>query len=87
MPRMSAGSTRLAEITPDRLQTFLAVARLESFTLAAREVYLSQSAVSRQIGALEKALGVGLFERRGKTARLTAAGRGLLPNSGGSSET
>jgi DNA-binding transcriptional LysR family regulator len=71
--------TRLAEITPDRIHTFLAVARAESFTSAARDVYLSQPAVSRQIAALEKALGVRLFERLGKTAHLTAAGRGLLP--------
>jgi DNA-binding transcriptional LysR family regulator len=72
-------STRLAEITPDRLHTFLAVARLESFTAAAREVYLSQPAVSRQIAALEKALGVRLFERLGKSAHMTAAGRAVLP--------
>jgi DNA-binding transcriptional LysR family regulator len=72
-------SARLAEITPDRLQTFVAVARHESFTLAAREVHLSQPAVSRQIAALEKALDVRLFDRLGKTAHLTAVGRGLLP--------
>jgi DNA-binding transcriptional LysR family regulator len=76
---MNALSNRLAEITPDRLHTFLAVARLESFTSAARDVYLSQPAVSRQIAALEKALGVSLFDRLGKRALLTAVGRGLLP--------
>ena len=75
-PATSAG---LAELTPDRLQTFLAVARHENFTAAAREVHLSQSAVSRQIAALEKALGIQLFERFGKTAHLTSAGRGLVP--------
>jgi DNA-binding transcriptional LysR family regulator len=75
----STMGARLAELTPDRLQTFLAVASHENFTAAAREVHLSQPAVSRQIAALEKALGVRLFERFGKTAHLTSAGRGLLP--------
>ena len=66
-------------ITPDRLRTVLAVARRESFTTAAAEVHLSQPAVSRQIAALEKTLGVKLFDRLGKAAHLTDAGRALLP--------
>ena len=69
----------MSELTPDRLNTFLAVARHENFTAAAREVHLSQSAVSRQIAVLEKALGVQLFERFGKTAHLTTAGRAFVP--------
>lgn len=71
--------TKHPEITPDRLRTFLAVARHENFTLAAGEVHLSQPAVSRQIAALEGTLGVRLFERLGKAAHLTDVGRALLP--------
>jgi DNA-binding transcriptional LysR family regulator len=66
-------------VTPDRLRTFLAVARHQSFTSAAAEVHLSQSAVSRQVAALEKSLAVDLFDRFGKAAHLTDAGRALLP--------
>lgn len=62
----------------DQLETFLAVARSESFTKAAPLVYLSQSAVSRQIQELERSLGVPLFERLGKQVSLTDAGRMLL---------
>jgi DNA-binding transcriptional LysR family regulator len=66
-------------VTPDRLRTVLAVARHENFTTAGAEVHLSQPAVSRQIAALEKSLGVRLFDRLGKAAHLTDAGRALLP--------
>jgi DNA-binding transcriptional LysR family regulator len=66
-------------ITPDRLRTVLAVARHESFTTAAAEVHLSQPAVSRQVAAVENTLGVKLFDRLGKAAHLTDAGRALLP--------
>jgi DNA-binding transcriptional LysR family regulator len=60
------------------LETFLAVARTESFTRAGAIVHLSQSAVSRQIQELEKALAVQLFERFGGRVLLTTAGRLLL---------
>lgn len=45
------------------LQAFEAVARLGSFTAAARELALTQSAVSRQVAALERQLGVMLLQR------------------------
>jgi DNA-binding transcriptional LysR family regulator len=61
-----------------QIETFLAVARTESFTKAAALVHLSQSAVSRQIQDLEKSLGVQLFERFGGRVFLTTAGRILL---------
>lgn len=56
------------------LQAFEASARQESFTKAAEELALTQSAVCRQIGALEEFLGVKLFARSKRGVRLTAAG-------------
>jgi LysR family transcriptional regulator, low CO2-responsive transcriptional regulator len=61
----------------EQLETFLAVARLKSFTKAAPQVHRTQSAVSRQIQELERSLGVPLFERLGKQVLLTDAGRML----------
>ncbi len=56
------------------LHSFEAVARRLSFTLAAQELFLTQSAVSRQIQSLEADLGVPLFERRHRALVLTEAG-------------
>ena len=47
----------------DRLRIFHAVVEAGSFTKAGRALDLSQSAISRQIGALEETLGVALFHR------------------------
>lgn len=58
----------------DLLQTFESAARLLSFTKAGEELFLSQSAVSRQIQQLEENLGVALFERRQRALALTEAG-------------
>jgi DNA-binding transcriptional LysR family regulator len=59
------------------LKTFLAVARRLSFHRAAVEVHAAQSTVSARIAALEDDLGVRLFERLGRTVRLTPAGERL----------
>jgi len=56
------------------LSAFEAAARTGSVTLAAKELNLTQSAVSRQIRALETQLGVDLFIRERQTIRLTLAG-------------
>lgn len=56
------------------LCAFEAAARLGSFTAAAAELSLTQSAVSRQIRALEGTLGAELFVRERQTVRLTLAG-------------
>ncbi|GGE01354.1 hypothetical protein GCM10011390_20280 [Aureimonas endophytica] len=56
------------------LSAFEASARTGSFTAAARELNLTQSAISRQIRALEEQLGVELFLRERQTVRLTPAG-------------
>jgi LysR family transcriptional regulator, glycine cleavage system transcriptional activator len=58
-------------------QGFEAAARNLSFTKAAEELFLTQSAVSRQIKALENHLGVALFERRPRSLILTDAGQAL----------
>ena len=58
----------------DLLRGFEAAARHLSFTRAAAELFLTQSAVSRQIQALEEFLGLPLFERRHKALALTLAG-------------
>ena len=57
------------------LRAFEAAARHLSFTRAAEELFVTQSAVSRQVQALEEFLGVKLFERRHKALSLTEAGQ------------
>jgi LysR family transcriptional regulator, glycine cleavage system transcriptional activator len=56
------------------LAAFEAAARHQSFTAAAAELSLTQSAVSRQIRSLESLLGADLFVRERQTVRLTVAG-------------
>ncbi len=60
-----------------RLKPFEAAARYESFTRAADELGLTQTAISRQIGQLEEELGVRLFERRNRAVFLTEEGKRL----------
>jgi DNA-binding transcriptional LysR family regulator len=62
----------------DLLVAFEAVARRGSITAAAAERFITQSAMSRQIQALETALGTPLFQRRHRALALTAAGQRLL---------
>ena len=57
----------------DFLRGFEAAGRRLSFTLAAQELFVTQSALSRQIKALEEALGLALFERRHRALSLTPA--------------
>ncbi|KGU82472.1 LysR family transcriptional regulator [Pseudomonas mediterranea] len=57
------------------LLAFEAAARHESYTRAAVELSLTQSAVSRQVQALEEQLGLTLFRREGRQVRLTDVGR------------
>ena len=59
----------------DLLVGFEAAARHLSFTKAGDELFLTQSAVSRQIKDLEEQLGVALFERRHRALSLTEAGQ------------
>lgn len=64
----------------DGIETFLAIAELGSFTRAAGRLHRSQPAISRRLGLLEDELGAPLFERLRGRARLTDAGRALLPH-------
>lgn len=62
----------------DLLRSFEAVARHRSFTLAAAELCVTQSAVSRQVRALEEELGQSLFRRLHRAIELTPAGQRLF---------
>ncbi len=57
-----------------QIKYFASVVEHGSFTQAADELYISQSAVSQQISALERELGVKLLERGNRSFTLTAAG-------------
>jgi len=59
------------------LRAFEVAARRLSFTDAARELHVSQAAISRHVRALEKDLGRDLFRRLHRAVELTAAGRQL----------
>ena len=64
--------------SPIALRSFEAAARHLSFTLAAEELFVTQSAVSHQVRALESDLGVKLFVRLTRELRLTPSGEALL---------
>lgn len=61
-----------------QLRAFSILARTGSFTAAARELHLTQSAVSHAIKALEEDVGCRLLDRTGKKATLTQSGEQLL---------
>jgi LysR family hydrogen peroxide-inducible transcriptional activator len=63
----------------DQLRYFVAVARAGTFTRAAEQEGVTQPSLSQQVRKLENSLGVPLFERRGRSVRLTQAGERLLP--------
>lgn len=62
------------------IRAFEAAARCGSFTAAAAETGLTQSAISQRIGHLEKRLGVSLFHRRARSIALTIEGEAWLPH-------
>ena len=64
---------------PSWLRTFEAAARNLSFTRAAEELHVTQSAVSQQIRLLEDRLGEALFHRLPQSLQLTEAGKAYLP--------
>jgi DNA-binding transcriptional LysR family regulator len=61
------------------VEVFAVAARAGSFTRAARELKVTQSAISRQVQQLELSLGTPLFIRSKRGLRLTADGEALLP--------
>ena len=64
------------------IRTFVAAAEASGFTEAAKQIGVTQAAVSQQIAALEKQLGVRLFERTHRAVQLTDAGQRLLQYAG-----
>lgn len=64
----------------DALRAFLAVADGGSFSRAAEQLHRSQPAISKRIAALERELGVALFDRVGRRVQATAAGQALAPH-------
>ena len=58
----------------EQLEFFLSVVNRKHFTGAAEDSFISQSSLSKQIGRLERELGVLLFERNSRNVRITAAG-------------
>lgn len=64
-------------MTLNQLKYFIAVARSLSFTEAARSLFMTQPALSRQIQAMENELGTQLFVRDRKTLKLTPGGSTL----------
>ncbi len=62
------------------IRAFEASARYGSFTAAAAQIGLTQSAISQRIGHLEKLLGTALFHRRARSITLTIEGEAWLPH-------
>ena len=62
-----------------RLEAFVRVATKLSFSKAAESLYLTQPTVTARIQAMERELGEPLFDRLGRTIRLTDAGQAFLP--------
>jgi DNA-binding transcriptional LysR family regulator len=74
---MNGRNKHMAQIS--ELKVFVVAVEELSFSRAAERLHLSQSAVSQNIQSLEREYGVELFERRGRSLRLTMAGQALLP--------
>jgi DNA-binding transcriptional LysR family regulator len=64
-----------------QLRTFAAVAQRRSFTRAAEDLHIAQQAVSQQVKALERSLGVTLLRRTPRRVELTAEGEVFLAES------
>ena len=68
----------MTELDWNQLKAFLATAEAGSLSAAARKLGLTQPTLSRQVAAIEKHMGVTLFERVGKAMALTSTGLDLL---------
>src|SRR5262245_24017623 len=73
----TAARRSLEPFSPARFETFYEVARLGSVAGAAVVLGRSQPAISHRLRALQDELGVELFEKAGRTLRLTEAGQRL----------
>lgn len=77
-PWPSADTVTGMDFSLQQLRGFVAVAEEQHFGRAAARLNMTQPPLTRQIQALERSLGVVLFERTGRGTRLTAAGQALL---------
>ncbi len=68
----------MRNVTLRQMRVFAAVARYRSFTRAARELHLTQPAISQQVKLLEIEIGLPLLEHVGRQIHLTAAGNELV---------
>jgi DNA-binding transcriptional LysR family regulator len=85
LDKVGAQPRRLSQMNPvplPQLQTFLVVARLRSFSAAARELGVTRSAVSQAVQQLEEQLRVALLVRTTRSVSPTDAGRRLLARAG-----
>jgi DNA-binding transcriptional LysR family regulator len=64
----------------NQINAFLAIAELESFSLAAEKLHITQPAVSKRIRQLENSIKVPLFDRIGKRSILTPNGKAFKPH-------
>ena len=78
-PRTACPSESVVVLNLKFLETFVWVARLRNFSLAAEKLCTTQAAVSNRIATLERELGVRLFERDLRTVSLTPHGQRALP--------
>jgi len=65
-------------VSLDQMRAFIAAADEGSFSAAARKLHRAQSAISELVAGLEERIGVSLFDRTGRTPKLTAEGVILL---------
>jgi DNA-binding transcriptional LysR family regulator len=69
-------------VTPQQLNCFLRISEAGSFSAAAKQLGVSQPALSRTIRLIEEALGTRLFDRDTRNVMLTPAGLELRPIAG-----
>ena len=84
--QLTSSHPRTRPISAGHLRAFEAVARHLNFRAAAEELSLTQSAVSRQIQALEDEVGTALFLRHTRAVEMTSAGNQLLRAAGSALE-
>ncbi|MGS5088919.1 LysR substrate-binding domain-containing protein [Hydrogenophaga sp. A37] len=84
--QLTSSHPRTRPISAGHLRAFEAVARHLNFRAAAEELSLTQSAVSRQIQALEDEVGTALFLRHTRAVEMTSAGTQLLRAAGSALE-
>lgn len=66
-------------MTADQLRYFITIVDTGSYMAASLDLNISQSSISKQIQSLENELGISLFDRKSRKARLTPEGEKILP--------